>query len=59
MAWNDEIEVGSPAYNLAASDSETIRAVAGPGSGKSFAIKKRILRLLETGVEPEKILATA
>src|SRR5690554_582512 len=57
MAWNDEIEVGSPAYNLAASDSETIRAVAGPGSGKSFAIKKRILRLLETGVEPEKILA--
>jgi len=57
MAWNDEIEEGSPAYNLAASDSETIRAVAGPGSGKSFAIKKRILRLLESGVEPERILA--
>lgn len=57
MAWNDGIETGSPAYNLAASDSETIRAVAGPGTGKSFAIKKRILRLLESGINPEMILA--
>ena len=57
MAWDDGIEKGSSAYNLAASDNRTIRAVAGPGSGKSFAIKKRILRLLESGVTPEKILA--
>lgn len=57
MAWNDNIEAGSPAYNLAASDENTIRAVAGPGSGKSFAINKRILRLLESGVSPDKILA--
>jgi superfamily I DNA/RNA helicase len=57
MAWNDGIEVDSPAYSLAASESPTIRAVAGPGSGKSFAIKKRILRLLESGVSPDKILA--
>ena len=57
MAWNDDIEVDSPAYKLAASESATIRAVAGPGSGKSFAIKKRILRLLESGVSPDKILA--
>ncbi len=57
MTWNNEIEEGSPAYNLAASDASTIRAVAGPGSGKSFAIKKRILRLLEQKVNPEKILA--
>ncbi|HUW06824.1 MAG TPA: ATP-dependent helicase [Williamwhitmania sp.] len=57
MAWSDNIEINSPAYNLAVSDSETIRAVAGPGSGKSFAIKKRILRLLESGVAPDKILA--
>jgi DNA helicase II / ATP-dependent DNA helicase PcrA len=57
MTWNNEIEEGSPAYNLAASDAETIRAVAGPGSGKSFAIKKRILRLLEHGIAPNKILA--
>lgn len=57
MPWNDKIEVDSPAYNLAASESPTIRAVAGPGSGKSFAIKKRILRLLETGISPDKIIA--
>lgn len=57
MAWNDGIEEGSPAYNLAASEATTIRAVAGPGSGKSFAIKKRILRLLENKVSPNKILA--
>ncbi|MDA0737120.1 MAG: ATP-dependent helicase, partial [Bacteroidetes bacterium] len=31
--------------------------VAGPGSGKSFAINKRILRLLESGVSPDNILA--
>ncbi len=57
MAWNDGIEIDSPAYNLAASASATIRAVAGPGCGKSFAIKKRILRLLEADVSPDKILA--
>ena len=57
MTWNNELEEGSPAYNLAASNAPTIRAVAGPGSGKSFAIKKRILRLLEERVRPEKILA--
>lgn len=57
MAWNDEIEINSPAYRLAASESATIRAVAGPGTGKSFAIKKRILRLLEQGVSPNNILA--
>lgn len=57
MAWDDDIEKGSAAYNLAASTSNTIRAVAGPGSGKSFAIKKRILRLLESKISPDKILA--
>jgi len=57
MAWDDGIDKGSAAYNLAYNDNKTIRAVAGPGTGKSFAIKKRILRLLESGVVPEKILA--
>ena len=57
MAWDNGIEINSPAYNLAGSNAATIRAVAGPGTGKSFAIKKRILRLLETGVSPDKILA--
>lgn len=57
MAWNDGLDNNSAAYNLAASNAQTIRAVAGPGSGKSFAIKRRILRLLEQGVPPAGILA--
>jgi len=57
MNWDKEIEKDSPAYQLASSDSKTIRAIAGPGTGKSFAIKRRILKLLEEGVPPEKILA--
>ncbi|MFO7889763.1 MAG: ATP-dependent helicase [bacterium] len=57
MAWNSDIETNSPVFNLAVSNSDTIRVVAGPGTGKSFAIKKRILRLLESGVSPYKILA--
>lgn len=57
MAWNDGLEAGTPAFSLASSDSKTIRAVAGPGSGKSFAIKRRIARLLESGINPDEILA--
>ena len=57
MAWDDNLDKDSAAYKLASSQNEVIRAVAGPGSGKSFAIKRRISRLLEEGVNPENILA--
>ena len=57
MAWNDNIDLESSAYKLAISDAHIIRSIAGPGSGKTFAIKNRILRLLEEGVAPTKILA--
>lgn len=57
MSWKDGLSKGTPAYKLASSTSNTIRAVAGPGSGKSFALMRRIMRLLENGVKPEKILA--
>lgn len=57
MAWDDDLEAGTPAYDLAAIDAATIRAVAGPGSGKSFGIKRRVARLLESGVAPSDILA--
>jgi hypothetical protein len=40
MAWDEDIERDSSAYLLASSNAETIRAVASPGTGKSFAIKK-------------------
>lgn len=57
MAWNDDLEDGTPAHEFASADSKTIRTVAGPGSGKSFAIGRRIARLLESGMSPQKILA--
>jgi len=57
MPWDDDIDKGTPAFNLAATGSHTVRAVAGPGSGKSFAIKRRVARLLEAGMQPDEILA--
>ena len=57
MKWNDDLEVGTPVYEFAKSKEKTICSVAGPGTGKSFAIKRRIARLMEDGIKPEKILA--
>jgi len=56
MAWSDDIEPGSPAYQIASSTNPRVRVVAGPGTGKSFAMKRRVARLLETGIEPASIL---
>ncbi len=56
MAWDDGLEQGSEAYSIAASDNNRIRVVAGPGTGKSFAMKRRVSRLLEEGIEPSEIL---
>ncbi len=58
MAWNDELEVGSAAHSIAASVHRRIRVLAGPGTGKSFAMKRRVARLLEDeNIPPERILA--
>lgn len=57
MAWNDNLEVNSPAYNFATDKNNTIRVVAGPGTGKSFGLKRRVTRLLEDGNIAERILA--
>ena len=57
MFWNEGLDEESATYKLASSKFRIIRSVAGPGSGKSFAIRRRIMRLLETGIDPEKILA--
>jgi DNA helicase-2/ATP-dependent DNA helicase PcrA len=56
MPWSDGLLVGTPAHSIAASINAQIRAVAGPGTGKSFAMKRRVARLLEEGVDPKKIL---
>jgi len=56
MSWDDGLDEGSPAYAVAASENPHVRVVAGPGAGKSFAMKRRVARLLEEGVEPGCIL---
>jgi DNA helicase-2/ATP-dependent DNA helicase PcrA len=56
MPWSDNIEPNSPAYLIAASQNRSVRVVAGPGTGKSFAMKRRVARLLESGVSPREIL---
>lgn len=56
MPWSDGLSPATPAYEIAASANSRIRVVAGPGTGKSFAMKRRVARLLENGVAPSTIL---
>lgn len=56
MPWNDGLTIGTPAYAIASSINARIRVVAGPGTGKSFAMKRRVARLLESGADPATIL---
>jgi len=56
MAWYDDLSPQSPAFQIASSTNPRIRVVAGPGTGKSFAMKRRVARLLENGVDPNAIL---
>lgn len=57
MAWDTGLDKNSAAYRFAADDSRIIRVVAGPGTGKSFGLQRRVARLLEQGQAPRKILA--
>src|SRR5215469_939383 len=56
MAWHDGLDRNSPAYGIAADLSQSIRVVAGPGTGKSYGLKRRVARLLESAVSPTRIL---
>ncbi len=56
MAWNDGLTPGTPAHQIASETNNRVRVVAGPGTGKSFAMKRRVGRLLEQGVDPAQIL---
>jgi DNA helicase-2/ATP-dependent DNA helicase PcrA len=54
MPWYDDLE--GPSLEFAASESPRIRALAGPGTGKTFSLTRRVQRLLEEGVHPTNIL---
>src|SRR6266436_3662860 len=55
MPWNTGL-IGA-ALNIAAVDTKLLRVMAGPGTGKTFAMKRRVTRLLEVNVDPRRILA--
>ncbi len=53
MEWNDGLT--GPALKIAQADHSPLRVVAGPGTGKTFALMRRIARLLHTGNDPESV----
>lgn len=55
MSWDDGL--AGTARIIAATDDNPLRVMAGPGTGKSFAMKRRVARLLESGQNPGRILA--
>jgi DNA helicase-2/ATP-dependent DNA helicase PcrA len=56
MPWNKGL--AGPALRIAACMDNPLRVMAGPGTGKSFAMQRRVARLLEQDhVAPERILA--
>jgi len=55
MPWNTGLQ--GPHLNIAAYPGTPLRVVAGPGTGKTFALMRRVARLLEQGAQPNGILA--
>ena len=57
MPWESVLDEKSATCRFAADNSKISRVVAGPGTGKSFGLNRRVARLLEQGQNPRKILA--
>jgi len=56
MAWDDGLE--GKAFQIASTNGSPLCVVAGPGTGKTFALMRRLTRLLEAdAVDPARILA--
>jgi len=54
VAWDDGL--AGVARAIAATDETPLRVMAGPGTGKTFAMMRRVARLLEEGADAERIL---
>jgi len=55
MTWNTGLS--GKALSIAGINAKYLRVMAGPGTGKTFAMKRRLARLLEQNVDPKRILA--
>jgi len=56
MHWNDGLE--GAALRIASTDASPLRIVAGPGTGKTYSLMRRVARLLQTGALPENIFVS-
>jgi DNA helicase II / ATP-dependent DNA helicase PcrA len=54
-AWDDGL--AGAHRDIAANPGRVLHVLAGPGTGKTFAMMRRIARLLHNGVVPQRILA--
>lgn len=54
MAWDDGLT--GPAREIAGSVRSPLLALAGPGTGKTYSLIRRVARLLEEGCPPARIL---
>jgi len=54
VAWDDGLE--GAALDFARSPAELLRALAGPGTGKTHALLRRLTRIIELGCPPEETL---
>ena len=57
MPWSDGLN--GPARDIAGATQRRMRVVAGPGTGKSFAMQRRLMRLLEESTPPERVLVVS
>ena len=55
MAWDDGLE--GVALSIAGTEESPLRVLAGPGTGKTYTMKRRVMRLLEEGADAWRILA--
>ncbi len=56
QSWRDGIEGAT--LRIAQTEHSPLRVLAGPGTGKTFALMRRILRLIQAGVAPRRILVS-
>jgi DNA helicase-2/ATP-dependent DNA helicase PcrA len=54
MAWDHDLT--GKALAIAGTECRYLRVMAGPGTGKTFAMKRRVARLLEEGSNPQRLL---
>jgi superfamily I DNA/RNA helicase len=54
MAWSDGLT--GPALEIAAAPESPLLALAGPGTGKTHSLMRRVARLIEEGCPPNQIL---